>query len=145
MDRGLRPADLAAFLKALALARRAQRVASRPLPDVVVEMTKIGGRPGSLSIERLTRATARATSRWAKWSGGRDTCLVRSLVLGALLAGRGRAVLTVGFRSGDDATTPDGHAWLTLDGRPVGSDASLIANEYARLVEVPFAGPGAPT
>ena len=141
-DRGLHPVDLALFAKALFLARRAQSVEAKPIHRVVAEMTAYGGWSGETSIERMTRATVRATSRWAKWGGGRDTCLIRSLVLGGLVADRGRAVLTIGFRPGDDPSTPDGHAWLTLDDQPVGRDATLVAGEYARLVELPFENSG---
>ncbi len=141
-DRGLHPVDLALFAKALFLARRAQSVEARPLRRVLADMAAHGGWTRQTSIERMTRATVRATSRWAKWGGGRDTCLIRSLVLGALVADRGRAVLTIGFRPGDDASTPDGHAWLTLDNQPVGHDATLVAGEYARLVEFPFENSG---
>ncbi len=142
IGRGFHPVDLAIFMKALVLARRAQRVGSRPLPQVVAEMMRSGGGPLTISTERMNRATVRATSRWARWGGGRDTCLVRSLVLGALLFNRGRTVLTIGFRPGEHPADPDGHAWLTLDGKPVGSDSTLVAGEYARLLELPFAEPG---
>ncbi len=66
------------------------------------------------------RAAQRACNRWARWFGGLDTCLTRSLVAGALLAGGHEVVLHVGFRPTDrGAEAVDGHAWLVVDGEVV--------------------------
>ena len=107
------------FLTALPLARRAQRVASTRLPDVVAEMGRWrvfsfeflvlssprppgvgkverqaagadvdvgigvrGSEAQDIDAERVARAAGRATARWARWFGGLDTCLTRSLVAG---------------------------------------------------------------
>jgi hypothetical protein len=136
--RGRAPLDLAAVVRALLLSRRAQRVESRPVAEVVSDLMRSRGRDAGLSAERLTRAASRATSRWARWRGSRDTCLIRSLVLGTMLSSRGCVELTIGFRSGAAEETPEGHAWLTLDGQPVGEDATLATGDYVRLMVVPF-------
>ena len=66
------------------------------------------------------RAAQRACNRWARWFGGLDSCLTRSLVAGALLAGSHEVVLHVGFRPTDQgAEAVDGHAWLVVDGEVV--------------------------
>ena len=76
--------------------------------------------------------------RWRRWFGGVDTCLTRSLVLGGLLAGRGEVELNVGFRPGEREPAVDGHAWVTVDGRPVGNDGRLAEERYTRVIAVPF-------
>ena len=132
------PVDLALFLRAMALARHAQRASSVPLPQLVAQMSRRRGRFQSHSEDRLGRATARATSRWSRWFGGLDTCLVRSLVLGALLADRTNVALNIGFRPGENRLTLDGHAWVTIDGLPVGPDGIRADGHYSRLLAVPF-------
>jgi hypothetical protein len=137
--RALTPADLRAFARAALLARRAQRVVEHPVAQVVEDMVSRRGPVHDLPVERLIRATTRATSRIARWCGGRDTCLIRSLVLGTLLSPRGQVVLTIGFRPGDLADVPDGHAWLTLDGRPVGPGAATAVRDFTSTLRVSFA------
>ena len=136
---GFRPSDVLVFARALDLARRAQMVRRAPIEAVVLELMRHRGRSTKLSVADLALATRRATRRWARWGRGLDTCLIRSLVLGALIADRGRVVLTVGFRAGDDATVPEGHAWLTLDGRELGHDDEVAVADLARLADYPFA------
>ena len=66
------------------------------------------------------RAAQRACNRWGRWFGGINTCLTRSLVAGALLAGGHEVVLHVGFRPTDRGPEAvDGHAWLVVDGEVV--------------------------
>jgi hypothetical protein len=61
------------------------------------------------------------------------------LILGGLLAGRGGVVLNVGFRREEEGEPGlAGHAWVTLDGLPVGSDGHLAETGYTRVLEVPF-------
>ena len=102
------------FVRALPLARMAQVVRVEPLPKVVERM---GARNYGISMDEAIRAAQRACGRWARWFGGLDTCLTRSLVAGALLAGSHEVVLHVGFRPTDrGADAVDGHAWLVVDG-----------------------------
>jgi len=136
------PVDLALFIRAMALARHAQRASSVPLPALVAEMSRRSGGCRRHSADRLGRATERATSRWSRWCGGFDTCLVRSLVLGALLADRGGVALNIGFKPGEDEPSVDGHAWVTIQGSPVGPDGSRATEHYRRLLAVPFGDPG---
>jgi hypothetical protein len=64
--------------------------------------------------------------------------LTRSLVLGGLLVGRRDVKLNLGFRPGEAEPALDGHAWVTIDGRPVGADGSLAEERYTRVLAVPF-------
>ncbi len=134
----IHPIDLLLFLRALGPARRAQRVSVEPITRVVEDMIHHGGGNGRYSVDRLALATARATARWARWFGGLDTCLIRSLVLGSMLADRADVALVIGFRPGGEDTAVDGHAWVTVAGRAVGSDGFLAQDDYSRLIAVPF-------
>jgi len=134
----IHPIDLLLFLRALGLARRAQRVSAESINRVVEDMTRRGGGNRRYSVDRLAQATARATARWARWFGGLDTCLIRSLVLGSMLADREDVALVIGFRPGVEDAAVDGHAWVTVAGRAVGSDGILAQNDYSRMTAVPF-------
>ena len=137
------PVDVGLFIRALLLARRAQRVRSTPVAEVVTEIARSGGGGGLRPEDRVELAARRAVARWRRWFGGIDTCLTRSLVLGGMLAGRGEVLLNVGFRPGEEELAVDGHAWVTVDGRPVGGDGALAQERYTRILAVPFArGPG---
>ena len=131
-------AEIALLFRALPLARRAQQARSTPIPDLAVVMAKAGGVDKSHSEQDLVVATARASSRWARWFGGLNTCLTRSLVLGSLHSGRGEVVLNIGFRPGEPEAPVEGHAWVSLDGRAIGVDGHLAEESYSRLLELPF-------
>jgi hypothetical protein len=137
------PIDVGLFINAFALARRAQRVRSTPVAEVVADIARVGGAGGRRPEDRVELAARRAVARWSRWFGGIDTCLTRSLVLGGMLGGRGDVVLHVGFRPGEEELGLDGHAWVTVDGRPVGGDGLLAQESYTRILAVPFtSGPG---
>ena len=143
MGSRLNPADVGLFLRALVLARHAQRVRRAPVPDVVASIASRGGGGGRQPTQRVELATIRAVATWRRWCGGIDTCLTRSLVLCGMLAGRGDVELNIGFRPGEEEPALDGHAWVTVDGCPVGSDGSLAQERYTRVLAVPFSrGPG---
>jgi hypothetical protein len=90
-------------------------------------------------VPRVELAAARAVTRWSRWCGGMNTCLIRSLVLGGLLArGRGEVMLNIGFRPGEHESSVDGHAWVTIDGNPVGADGDLARERYTRILNVAF-------
>jgi hypothetical protein len=55
-----------------------------------------------------------------------------------MLAGRGDVSLNVGFRPGEQESLIDGHAWVTMDGKPIGNDGRLSRERYTRVIEVPF-------
>ena len=116
----------------------AQRVKSSPIPDVVGVISRRGGGGVDHPVDRVELATKRAVTRWRRWFGGIDTCLTRSLVLGGLLAGQGNVALNIGFRPGEEEPALDGHAWVTLDGRPTGADGGLAKERYTRVLTVPL-------
>lgn len=132
------PIDIGLFARAFAVARRAQRVRCEPIAVVVEEISRRGGDGRHHPVGRLELAANRAVRRWSLWFGGLDTCLTRSLVLGALLASRGDVVLNIGFRPGESEPSLNGHAWVTIDGRPVGADGGLSKERYTRVLAVPF-------
>jgi len=132
------PVDIALFLSALGLARRAQRVRRVPVPEVVRDIAARGGGGRDHPVPRVELAAVRASNRWRRWFGGFDTCLIRSLVLGGLVAGRGEVMLNIGFRPGEEQPSIDGHAWVTVDGNPVGADGDLARERYTRVLTVPF-------
>jgi hypothetical protein len=119
------------------LARQSQRVSDTPVPLVVAAMAASRRRFGA-APERVALAAARASARWARWFDGIDTCLTRSLTAGAMLAARGEVVLHIGFRPGLEESVLDGHAWITVDGEPVGSDARMAGEPYTRVLAIPF-------
>ena len=129
--------DVVLFLRALALARRAQFVRSTPLPEVVANMAGEGGRVNE--AKRAQVAAGRACSRYGRWFGGLNSCLTRSLVAGALLCGSHEVVLHVGFRPGSDEVPVDGHAWLTVDGEKLDvADPVEVAEPYTGVLEIPY-------
>jgi len=131
-------AEVALFAAALPLACKAQRVCQDPLPQVVESLARRRRVPNGYSEDQLGLAAARATTRWSRWFGGVDTCLVRSLVLAALLVGRGEVVLHIGFRPGEREANLGGHAWVTLNGRPVGADGSFDEGVMAGAFAITF-------
>jgi hypothetical protein len=48
--------------------------------------------------------------------------------------------LNIGFRPGEDEPALDGHAWVSVDGEPVGADGELARERYTRVLTVPFSG-----
>jgi hypothetical protein len=131
--------DLALFVRVLPLVARAQRVRTVPIQDLVADLSGRGSGVGGFPVDRLAVAAERAAGRWSAWFGGMNTCLVRSLVLGAVLADRGGVVLNVGFRQGDDPEPRlAGHAWVTVNGRPVGADGDPAGICFTRVLEVPY-------
>jgi hypothetical protein len=105
---------------------------------VIEAMTPSVGVGWDYPAPRVELAAVRAVARWRRWFGGVDTCLTRSLVLGSLLAGRGEVMLNIGFRPGEDEPALDGHAWVSVDGEPVGADGNLARERYTRVLTVPF-------
>jgi hypothetical protein len=122
---------------ALPLVWRAQRVIDTPLGEVVAALP----RPVPWSAadpERVALAAGRASGGWRRCFGGINSCLTRSLVTGAMLAARGEVELHVGLQPGDGDQAVDGHAWITIDGVPVGADGMTAEQRFTRIVSVPF-------
>jgi len=75
--------------------------------------------------------SAAIVARVAEAIPGRPQCLVRSLVLGAILRFQGRnACLRIGVRRVNGAL--DAHAWVELDGSPL-DDCDRVARGFLPL------------
>ncbi|MCU7960922.1 MAG: lasso peptide biosynthesis B2 protein [gamma proteobacterium symbiont of Bathyaustriella thionipta] len=96
---------------------RVQAVSQQSLPVLLKRLPKIW-RPGVTSIEEGVNAAARAVNFAARYFGWLDSCLVRSLVTGVLLAGQDNVELVLGFQSGTEGVI-EGHAWLEVGGLAV--------------------------
>jgi hypothetical protein len=112
--------EIILFFKALPVARAAQCVRSEPLPKAVDRVCATVGGAAVGDLDQAVSASRRACGRYARWFGGLDTCLTRSLVAGALLSASREVVLHIGFRPTEvGADAVDGHAWLVVDGETV--------------------------
>jgi len=138
--------ELTIALHAGRLVATAQPVGrGRPLPQVLDGLCRLRGLPSSVGAAEGQRAVERAASRLQRL-GLTDTCLIRSLALSALLSDRDRVQLHLGFRPTDSpGAILAGHAWVTLDGRPLPDDsATLVDGEPGEEVAVLIAKrPGA--
>jgi hypothetical protein len=129
-------------VRALPLARGAQRVAHGvPLPDVMARLCR---RPPKAALAPPTWAAPaadRACRLLAATGHGRDTCLVRSLVLAALLADRPGVVLHVALGrvpGPEPIPSLEGHAWVTIDGRPATAGPDAVADRLGQAPDLAF-------
>lgn len=85
------------------------------------------------------RATTRAVSRGARWFGWLGTCLVKALVLSALLGGHDGVELVLGVRKGTGSSPIDGHAWVRVGRREFSLIGPREAAEegYATMTALP--------
>lgn len=106
----------------------------RDLPSVVVAVEAAAPPPrqrATSSSLRLGARLARITSRSLSALPTDSRCLVRSVVLMALLARRGVASsLVIGVRPGAEF---EAHAWIEHDGRPL---LPAGGDTYSRLLEL---------
>ena len=105
------------FLHAARLFLAAQGIRTCILEQMVARLHAKRFLPRKVSPAEAEVATLRAGARMARWFSVYDTCLVRSLVLGALLSDQQGVRLHIGFRRGIDPVGPvEGHAWISLQG-----------------------------
>jgi hypothetical protein len=128
---GTHPSDLLLFAHALRLCRLSTGTGSRnSLPEQSALMASKPGLPAGVTPDAAHRATLRASPRAARWLGTRDTCLVRSLVVAALLSDRDGVLLHVGFSaSEEDGRALEGHAWVTVDAAIVGGPEAAMGGD----------------
>lgn len=132
-------ADLGWFLVALRRARLVRRRLAQPLPDTVATLAALApAHPPSPEVAWV--AAVRASGRARQIAGGMDTCLVRALIAGSLLAARGDVRLHVGFRPGQPGNPADGHAWLAGTDFELGREGTP-GPEYDPALTVPFPSP----
>ncbi len=113
------PREIVLFLHALRLARQAQAVGRIPLPELVAALPRLRGLPRGIGPDAALRATLRAVDRGGRWFGWLGTCLVKALVLSALLADREGVELVLGVRPGKGQNPIDGHAWVRVGEREI--------------------------
>jgi hypothetical protein len=123
-----RPAELALFLQAARLARRAQAVGRTPLPALAALLPRTPFLPRNVDPDAALVATNRAVTRCERWFGWLGTCLVKALVLSALVADREGVALVLGVRRGTGAAPIDAHAWVRIGPREI----SLLGPHDAR-------------
>jgi hypothetical protein len=111
------PRDALLFLHALRLARLAQAVGRTPLPELVAALPRTRFLPTGVDPDAALQATTRAVSRGSRWFGWLGTCLVKALVLSALVADHEGVELVLGVRKGTGESPIDGHAWVRVGGR----------------------------
>jgi len=133
------PADVRWFLEALRRARLVRRRLALPLPDTIAALATLApSHPPSPEVAWV--AAVRASSRTRQVAGGPDTCLVRALIAGSLLAARGDVRLHLGFRPGQTGDPANGHAWLAGAGFELGREGAPGPG-YDPALTVPFPSP----
>ncbi len=132
-------ADLRWFLAALRRARLVRRRLALPLPGTIAALAALAPtHPPSPAVAWV--AALRASGRARQVAGGPDTCLVRALIAGSLLAARGDVRLHLGFRPGQAGSPADGHAWLDGADFELGRDGTQ-GSAYSPALTVPFPAP----
>jgi hypothetical protein len=132
-------ADVRWFLAALRRARIVRKRLALPLKDTAAILAILAP-VHPPSPETAWVAAARAARRVQRVAGGPDTCLVRALIAGSLLAARGGVRLHLGFRPGEAGGSAAGHAWLEGREFELGRDGSAGA-VYDPALTVPFPPP----
>ncbi len=104
-------------------------------------MANLSFLPEAVPPEEAIRASARAVGILAGRFGLLGSCLVRSLVLGALLADQDGTAVHMGFRS-DEAAQDEfqGHAWVSFRGRvlPSPDAASTDRGPFEEVMTLPM-------
>ncbi len=134
------PRDLWLAAAAVPLAATAQRAREVPLPELVEILARRPG-PSSPEAPRVLAAASRAVRLWSAVAGSLDSCLVRSLVAGRMLAPHHAVRLVLGFRPTETAGAADGHAWLDVDGEPLQVTAPPDGSGYREAAAIPFPAP----
>lgn len=136
--------EIGLLLHALRLARRAQRVTSTAVPVVADELCRSRWLPRNVDEAAAHNAAVRASSWLARRSRSLDTCLVRSLVTGALLSDRPDVKVYVGLAAVDggavNGPSVEGHAWVAVNGEAVpGPEASALdGRTLSEVVAIPL-------
>lgn len=97
----------------------------------------LGSLPRGVDPDAAWVAAARGSRYRSRWRGGLDTCLVRALVAGTMVADRDGVVLHVGFRPDPcGVARVDGHAWVSVDGRTWGLPAAPLGESYDAALDL---------
>jgi hypothetical protein len=133
------PRELILFSHAFRLARRAQAIDRTPLPRLVSALPRLRGLPRDVDPDDALSATLRAVTRGERWFGWRGTCLVKALVLSALLADHDGVQLVIGIRKGEGEAPIDGHAWIRVGDRELSllGPAEAAGEGYVTMTALP--------
>ena len=136
------PREVLLFVHALRLARLAQAVGRTPLPELVATLPRTRFLPRKVDPDAALRATTRAVSRGSRWFGWLGTCLVKALVLSALVADQDGVELVLGARKGAGVAPIDAHAWVRVGGREFSllGPAESAEGDYLALTAIPVRG-----
>ncbi len=87
-------------------------------------------------VMEAAKATVWAHRRFAASVGLRDSCVSRSLVVAALVAGHPGATLHLGFRAAGDKGV-EGHAWVCVGDHTIGGmDPGEAGQAYIQLFQL---------
>jgi hypothetical protein len=133
------PADVRWFLVAVRRAWLVRRRLDLPLRETIETLAALGpAKPPSPDVAWI--AAVRAAGRVKRLAGAPDTCLVRALIAGSLLAARGDVRLHLGYRPGQPDRPVDGHAWLAGADFELGRD-SAAGPPHEPALTLPFPAP----
>lgn len=127
--------DLALFIHAVRVTLAALPRLSRPLGLTLDSLTSLRRLPTNLEPEEAHLAASRAVVYLERWLGSRNTCLLRSMVLGTLLSDREDVSLNIGFRPTSSPDEPHaGHAWILVSGTVIGETDPVSHKERPYVV-----------
>lgn len=128
---------LGAALRLHRLAQALRRETS--LADVCRSLLETTGLPTAVEPAAALWAAGWAARLGRRLGGWLDTCLLRSLVAGTLLADRPGVVLRVGVRrSASAAARLRAHAWLTVDGETLAAAPTDPPESFHELLVIPL-------
>lgn len=132
--------DLRLFVHAFRLGLTAQRIArGTPIEETIGVLLSRKRLPNDLRSQEAMLAAERAGRR-LEALGQLNSCLIRTLVTGALLADRDGLTLRLGVQKGETPRNSiSGHSWLTLGSRVLPHpDEAVAANGEPYLVMASF-------
>ena len=137
--------EIRLFAHALRLGLAAQQITNgTPVEEMIGILLSKKRLPKNLDSGAAILAAARAGRR-LETLGKLNSCLIRTLIAGTLLADREGMTLRLGFQKGETPEeTPTGHAWLTLGSQilPYPSEATAPNGEpYLVMASFPMRRP----
>lgn len=127
------------FFRAWRLHPAAQLVAVDSWDETRERLLAAGPTPARSAPADAIRAAAWAARVGRRLMGRRDTCLIRSLIAGALVADLDDVAVRVGvYRPWSSGDLLDAHAWLTVAGREVPASREPAGDRFEEVVVMPL-------